>query len=116
MSYLKINGVEMPTPLPYTAMISDLDSDKSSRNTKGRLYRDRIATKRKLELEWGILTDAECKKILNAVAPKEVTVEFIDAQNGVITCTMYAGDRNPKVITTSSGIFWRDLKFSLIEC
>ncbi len=84
-------------------MISDLDSDKSSRNTKGRLYRDRIATKRKLELEWGILTDTECKKILNAVAPQEFTVEFIDAQKGAMTCTMYAGDRNPKVMTTSSG-------------
>ena len=44
MSYLKINGAEMPAPLPYTAMISDLDSDKSSRNTKGRLYRDNIVS------------------------------------------------------------------------
>lgn len=116
MSYLKINGAEMPAPLPYTAMISDLDSDKSSRNTKGRLYRDRIATKRKLELEWGILTDEECKKILNAVEPKEVTVEFYDAQKGTITCTMYAGDRSPQILQTSSGVFWTGLKFNLIEC
>ena len=114
MSYLKINGVEMPTPLPYTSMISDLDSDKSSRNAKGRLYRDRIAIKS--EVEWGILTDAECKKILNAVAAQEFTVEFFDAQKGNATCTMYAGDRSPQIIQTSSGIFWRGLKFSLIEC
>lgn len=116
MSYLKINGVEMPTPLPYKAIISDLDSDKSSRNTKGRLYRDRIATKRKIELEWGILTDEECKKVLNAVAPQEITVEFIDPQKGIVNCTMYAGDRSPEIIQTSSGILWRGLKFSLIEC
>ncbi|GAB6170090.1 hypothetical protein JCM1393_25500 [Clostridium carnis] len=116
MSYLKINGVEMPAPLPYTAMISDLDSNKSSRNTKGRLYRDRIAIKRKLELEWGILTQNECSDILNAIAPKEVNVEFLDPQRGVIICTMYVGDRTMQRIETSSGTLWKGLKFSLIEC
>lgn len=116
MSYLKINGVEMPTPLPYEPTISDIDSNKTSRNANGRLYRDRIATKRKLPLEWGILTDAECKRILNAVSPEEVTVEFLDPQKGTITCTMYASDRTVKSINTSSGILWKGLKFSLIEC
>ena len=36
MSYLKINGVEMPTPLPYEPTISDIDSNKTSRNANGR--------------------------------------------------------------------------------
>ena len=116
MSYLKINGVEMPTPLPYTSMISDLDSDKSSRNASARMYRDRIATKRKINLEWGILTQAECTKILNAVSPVEVTVEFLDPKEGILTCTMYAGDRTVSRIDTSSGVLWKGLKFNLVEC
>lgn len=116
MSFLKINGVEMPAPLPYELTISDIDSDKTSRNANGRLYRDRIATKRKQSLEWGILTQEECYKILNAIAPQEITVEFLDPQKGTLICTMYAGDRTMKRIETSSGTLWQGLKLSLIEC
>lgn len=113
---LKINGVAIPAPLPYEPTISDMDSNKTSRNANGRIYRDRIAIKRKLPLEWGILTQSECSQILNAVAPEEVTVEFLDPQKGIITCTMYAGDRTMKRIETTSGTLWQGLKFSLIEC
>lgn len=116
MSYLKINGVEMPAPLPYEVIVSDQDSDKSARNANARMYRDRIAVKRKIQLEWGILTQAECSKILKAVSPVEVTVEFLDPKEGTIICTMYAGDRTASRIDTSWGVLWRDLKFNLVEC
>lgn len=116
MSYLKINGVEMPAPLPYEPTISDIDSDKSARNANARMYRDRIATKRKLNLEWGILNQSECSKILNAVSPVEFIVEFLDPQKGTITCIMYAGDRTASRIETSSGTLWKGLKFNLVEC
>lgn len=64
--YLKINGVTIKTPKKFTAGIQAVDGD-SGRNAKGDMTRDYITTKRKMDLEWGALTDAEISPILKAV-------------------------------------------------
>ena len=64
---IKINGVAIATPKIYEATVSDLDGE-SNRNAAGQLIRDRIAVKRKLNLEWGPLSQSEIAPILNAVS------------------------------------------------
>ena len=112
---IKINGVAIATPKIYEATVSDLDGE-SNRNAAGQLIRDRIAVKRKLNLEWGPLSQSEIALILNAVSGVFFTVTFPDPQLGIITKTMYVGDRTaPAYQYINEEVKWSGLKLNLIE-
>ncbi|MDB2108935.1 hypothetical protein PMW03_02115 [Clostridium paraputrificum] len=112
---IKINGVAIATPKIYEATVSDLDGE-SNRNAAGQLIRDRIAVKRKLNLEWGPLSKSEIAPILNAVSGVFFTVTFPDPQLGIITKTMYVGDRTaPAYQYIDEEVKWSGLKLNLIE-
>jgi len=114
---LRINGVAIATPKTYEATVSDLDGE-SNRNANGELIRDRIAVKRKLNLEWGPLTQSEIQTLLNAVSSVFFTVTFPDPQLGMITKTMYVGDRTAPAYfydTKTQEVKWQGLKMNFIE-
>lgn len=112
----KVNGVAMPTPKSFNVNISDLDGE-SNRNANGELIRDRIATKRKLEIEYQPLDPDEISLILKAISPVFINVEYPDPQEGeFITKTMYAGDKSSPMYCIINGQpKWSGLKFNLIE-
>ena len=112
---IKINGVDIATPKVFEVAVSDLDGE-SNRNANGELIRDRIAVKRKLNLEWGPLTQAEIAPILNAVSGVFFTVTFPDPQLGITTKTMYVGDRTSPAYQYKDGqVKWQGLKMNFIE-
>ena len=112
---IKINGVAIATPKIYEATVSDLDGE-SNRNAAGQLIRDRIAVKRKLNLEWGPLSQSEIAPILNAVSGVFFTVTFPDPQLGMVTKTMYVGDRTSPAYQFKNGeVKWSGLKMNFIE-
>lgn len=112
---IKINGVAIATPKIFEVTVSDLDGE-SNRNAKGEMIRDRIAVKRKVNLEWGTLEQSEMSKIFNAVSNVFFTVEFPDPQLGLITKTMYVGDRtSPAYSYIDNKIKWQGLKMNFIE-
>ena len=112
---LKINGVVIDTPKGYEVMISDLDGE-SNRNARGKLLRDRIAVKRKLVCEWPPLTQNQISRLLNAVSSVYFTCQFIDPQVGVMTRTMYVGDRtSPAYCFIDGEMKWSGLKMNFIE-
>lgn len=112
---ISINGVQIATPKVYEPTISDLDGE-SNRNANGELIRDRIAVKRKLNLEWGPLTQAEIQTLLSAVSSVFFTVTFPDPELGVITKTMYVGDRTAPAYSYIDGeVKWQGLKMNFIE-
>ena len=112
----KVNGVAMPTPKSFNVNISDLDGE-SNRNANGDLMRDRIATKRKLEIEYPPLDPSDISLILKAISPVFISVEYPDPQEGrFITKTMYAGDKSSPMYSIINGQpKWSGLKFNLIE-
>ncbi|MEN8079099.1 DUF6711 family protein [Clostridioides difficile] len=112
---LKINGVAIATPKGYEASITDLDGE-SNRNANGEMIRDRIAVKRKLTCEWGLLSQSEISTLLNAVSSVFFTVTFPDPQLGMITKTMYVGDRTAPAYQFKDGqVKWSGLKMNFIE-
>ena len=112
---IKINGVAIATPKVFEATVSDIDGE-TNRNANGELIRDRVAVKRKINLEWGTLEQSEMSKILNAVSNVFFTVEFPDPQLGLITKTMYVGDRtSPAYSYIDNKIKWQGLKMNFIE-
>lgn len=112
---IKINGVAIATPKTFEVTVNDLDGE-SGRNANGELIRDRIAVKRKINLEWPALTQAESSNLLNAVSDVFFTVEFPDPQLGVISKTMYVGDRTTPAYSCINGVVkWSGLKMNFIE-
>lgn len=112
---IKINGVAIATPKTFEVTVSDLDGE-SERNANGQLIRDRIAVKRKINLEWPPLTQNESSKLLNAVSDVFFTVTFPDPELGIITKIMYVGDRTTPAYSYINGVIkWNGLKMNFIE-
>ena len=112
---IKINGVAIATPKVYEVTVQDLDGE-TNRNADGGLIRDRIAVKRKINLEWSPLSQSEISTLLTAVSDVFFTVTFPDPQAGVITKTMYVGDRTSPAYQFKNGeVKWSGLKMNFIE-
>ena len=113
---IKINGQTIPAPTDYLVGIMDIDKG-TERTVSGTMIRNRITTKRKIELAWKILTKAELTQILNAVSAVFFSVEYIDSQTGTTrTGTFYVGDRMAAGLDYTSGqIRWKDVKMNFIE-
>lgn len=112
---LKINGVAIATPKVYEVTVQDLDGE-TNRNANGDMIRDRIAVKRKINLEWPPLSQSEISTLLTAVSGVFFTVTFPDPQDGLITKTMYVGDRTSPAYQFKNGeVKWSGLKMNFIE-
>ncbi len=112
---LKVNGVAIAAPSAYEVTIQDLDGE-SNRVAAGYMVRDRIAVKRKINLEWPPLSQMEISTLLNSVSSVFFTVTFPDPQQGMITKTMYVGDRTAPAYQYKNGeVKWSGLKMNFIE-
>lgn len=114
---LKVNGVDITTPKSYQPSLNDIDGE-TNRNANGDMLRDRIATKRKLEMEWGPLSQDEISTLLTAVQDTFFDVTFPDPKDGIITKTMYVGDRTAPAYLfdeESQEAKWKGLKMNFIE-
>lgn len=115
MYNLTINGVAVAAPVSIEVNLQDLDAETSGRNILGTMMRDRIAGgKRKINLKWGPLTDAQIAAILNAVSDVFFQVSYPDPISGQKTITAYVGDRTTALLNYTSGM-WLGLGFNLIE-
>lgn len=115
MAIITINGVELPAPSDLSVGIQDIS--KAERNANGTMIIERIATKRKIEISWKLLTAEDLSKVLMAVSPVLFSVTYPDPQEGTEqTGTFYAGDRNCGMYDYRDGAArYKDVKFSMIE-
>lgn len=114
--YLSVNGVRLKTPKKFSVGIQAVDGD-SGRNANGDMVRDYITTKRKMDIEWGPLTDGEISTILNAVMGVFFSVTYPDPMSGgMLTKTCYVGDRtSPSYSWNDKLPKWEGLTMSFIE-
>lgn len=113
---LKINGVTVATPKTFRVEISDIDGE-TTRNARGDMIRDRIATKRKLTCEWPALNMSQASTLLKAVTGVFFSVEYPDPLEGTyLTKTFYVGDRTtPVAIVRNGQVIWEGLTMNFIE-
>ena len=117
----KVNGVNM---LPYVAyggfkwQRNDIDGPDAGRDLTGRLRRNRVATKVRLDITSRPLKSSEASIVLSAIKPEYVTVEYYDPEAGaVLKKTMYTNN-NPAVfqIQKDDGTtWWSGITFPLVE-
>ncbi len=108
MSLLKINNIMLPAPTVLQPGIQDLDSEEGSgRNQAGTMFRDRIAVKRTVHCEWGVLTRKEMSSLLSAMSAASFQLTYPDPQTGNFkTITAYVGDRVPAICGVVSDTEW----------
>lgn len=116
MAILKINGVVVADPSEFSVEIMDID-DETTRNARGDLIRNRIATKRKLNCQWPALKMSQISTLLKAVKSVFFTVEYPDPMEGTrITKTFYVGDRQMPIYSVINGVVqWEGLSMNFIE-
>jgi len=112
---IQINSVTIPTPSDYK--ISVMDLSKAERNANGNMIIERVATKRKLELEYKYLSSNDLSVLLQAISDVFFTVSYPDFVTGSISSgTFYVGDRTAGAIDYQNDIIrYKDIKFNLIE-
>lgn len=115
MALITIGTYDLPTPSEFSVGIMDLS--RAERNAKGELKIDRIATKRKIEMQWDYLSRTDLQSILNAVSPIFFTVYYMDPlTNATRQGTFYSGDRTAGMMDFINGVpRYRGVKFNLIE-
>lgn len=112
---LYIDGVKVPTPQTYGWSLEDIDSGEGTgrNNADGEMFRDRVATKRKLSFTWPPMSDSDTSTLLQALRPVFVTVQYLDAlTGGYTTGTFYAG---PQSANCGHRSRWTGIKANLIE-
>ena len=115
MAQLTINGVAVKPPKSFQVGIQDIDGE-TGRNANGDMVRDRITTKRKLDCEWGMMTQGEISQLLHAVSSKFFKVPYPDTKDCQATKSCYVGDRTaPSYTFTEKLKPWSGAKFNLVE-
>lgn len=117
---LEIDGVNIVPYIAYGGVQwqrSDVDGEGAGRDLNGDLRRNRVGTKRRLDITCRPLKDGEAQIVLTAIMPEWVTVRYTDPQAGVVTKTMYANN-NPAsfLMRKPDGTeYWTGITFPLIE-
>ena len=112
---LIINGVTVVAPKSFKVSISDVDGE-TGRNARGDMVRDRVAVKRKLECEWGLLSQVEMSALLTAVKSEFFTVSYPDPEAGIVSRTFYVGDRSAPAYSWANNLKpWSGLSMNFIE-
>lgn len=109
--------VALPDPSGLTWGIDDIDSNGTTRNQNGDLFRDRVAVKRKIECSWPPLTPSKCSTLLKAVKDQFFQITYPDAEEGGNrTMIAYVGPRSaPMYSCIESEPLWEGLSMNFIE-
>lgn len=113
---ISVNGTPIATPQRCSVGVYDV-SKTADRNAQGDILIDRVAVKRKLEMEWGPLSNSAISAILSAVTDVFFTVAYPDPQTGASkTITCYVGDRTAPMLKYTLGVpYWEGLRMNFIE-
>lgn len=112
---LKVDGVDFPTPTSYMPSLEELS--KSERNAKGRMLKEVIAYKYKLEITWKRLTSEQMTTLIDAKMKNYSSVEFIDLTGNKKVAEFYPGTPSASAMEYRNGRVeqWLDIKMNFIE-
>lgn len=112
--------IKVPTPQTYGWSLEDLDSEEGTgrNNATGEMFRDRVATKRKLSFTWPPLSIEDTSTLLKAINPDGtgqvfIFVRYLDAREGAyLEKPFYAG---PQSANCGHRARWLGITANLIE-
>lgn len=109
-----VNGTKLKTP--PICNLERYNLTKSGRVASGKMTMELIAKKRKLLLEYDIISGKDMQTILKLIDSDAMFFKVdYDLPEGKGTMTCYVGAIPASYFRRSSGWYWRDVNFSLIE-
>lgn len=121
MSMIWVDGTALsPDPSSFEWGLSDVSGEDAGRvrDASATMYKEYIASKRKLKLEWTGITLAQASAILRAIHHEYIDVTYPDVlDGGNATRTFYHGDLSSPFLwhNTLGGTRVSTLSFDLIE-
>lgn len=103
---------------PSSLRVSLVDKQKIDSNAAGLTVIDRLARKRRLEIEWRYLTDANMKTILTQLANVVFNTTYYDPVDGAsksINCYVVNIEMGVQKHSGSAATGWEDVKLELQE-
>ena len=97
---------------------NDIDSKLTKRsNLTAKMYRKRLAIKRKLTVTCRRMTTQECHELNAAICPEVISVTFLDPLDGGIVTKQFYGSSIEATTQVTEGdeTYWEGVTFSLIE-
>lgn len=109
-----------PDPYKLEWGLMDVSSDDAGRvmDASATMYKERLCQKRKLNLAWREITNAQASAILQAVNPEYFYVRYWDVMdNQWETREFYVGDRSApfRWFEILGGTRYSEVSFDLIE-
>ncbi len=115
----RVDGVPCKCPSTFTWGLGDNSASDAGRVQDGNdtMYKNRTTQKRKINLGWNGITQAEAAQILQMFNPEYIRVTYWDAMDGCEeTRTFYVGDRSaPVKIWVVGQKRYQSLSFDIIE-
>ena len=97
---------------------NDIDSELTKRSKlTAKMYRKRLAVKRKLSVSCRRMTTAEVKELNQAILPEKISVTYLDPLEGqVVTKDFYGSSVGATTqITMGDEVYWDGVSFNIIE-
>ena len=116
-----IDGKDMTPYVAYGGFKwqrSDIEGSNAGRDLTGRLRRNRIATKIRLDITCRLLKSDEVHTVLSAIMPEYVTVRYYDPEAGMVLEKKMYSNNNPasfQIRKPDGTIWWSGVTFPLIE-
>jgi CO dehydrogenase/acetyl-CoA synthase alpha subunit len=112
---IKIQGTLIKTPSELK--VGRFDLTKSNRTASGKMTMELIATKKRVDMTWKMITDSELQSIIDTITNNKpfFTLEYPDA-GGPTTITCYAGDISTSLWHEKNGVrYWEEVSIPFIE-
>lgn len=96
---------------------NDIDGPNAGRTLSGKMVRDRVATKIRLDITCVPLNTTDLRTLLNLIYPEFVSVTYDDPMEGIVTKTMYANNNGAQfwIQRRSGEEIWYNISFPLVE-
>ena len=97
---------------------NDIDAANSGRGTQdGKMHRNRVAIKTRLDVSCKPLTDTQAQTVLAAIKPQWLQVQYYDPQEGSVQTKKMYSNNIPATfcLQRSSTQYWMGIEFPLIE-
>lgn len=113
---IRVNGVLIKQP--KNPSLSDYNLTKSGRTASGRMTMDLVAKKKKLYLDYEVLSGAEVELIMSLINGKKMFFNVSYMENNIAKgFRAYVGEVKRTVHRSDriGGWYWTDISFNFIE-
>lgn len=113
---LKVNGVDVPCPSKFAWSLQDVSAPDSGRTLDALMWKNRVAQKEKIGLEWLGCTPDVASQILQMFNDEYFNVTYrCPLTNSIVTKTFYRGDAVAPYYWWVDGGRHENVAFDIIE-